>query len=298
MTRRCWSISPFFNELDVLDVKLREQAPWVDVFVFSEATTTYAGTPKPLYLTDALAAGRFADFADKIRVVVVDDPPTIGQPFQPFGDPERWRRENHQRAALQRGMADLERDDVVCLSDVDEIVRGSIIRGYLEYGWTFMSVPPLTMHVGSLTHRWWIPVHVIARLMPGTMVMPCEDPSIWTGVPCGSTPEDARQSPGVRLEIADGQPMDYYGWHLSYMGGPDAIRHKLSEAAHPELNEAWVHEAAHLESVSKGERDIFGRSNRVLVPCPRSGLPDCIQADFDYWNATLVGGAELAHPPV
>jgi len=141
VTKRCWSISPFFNELDVLEVKLAEQAPWVDRFVFSEATTTYAGNPKPLYLTDALAAGRFAEWADKITVVVVDDAPTIGQPFQTFGDPERWRRENHQRACLARGLGDLEPDDVVCLSDLDEIVRGSIIRGYADAGWTLHVTP-------------------------------------------------------------------------------------------------------------------------------------------------------------
>jgi beta-1,4-mannosyl-glycoprotein beta-1,4-N-acetylglucosaminyltransferase len=288
--KRCWSISPFFNELDVLEVKLAEQAPWVDVFVFSESTTTYAGTPKPLHLTDALAAGRFAEHAEKIRVVVVDDEPPLFQPFQSTGDPQRWRRENHQRAALARAMTDLEADDVVCLSDLDEIVRGSIIGGYAQHGWGFMSVPPLTMHVGSLTHRWWVPLHVIARLLPGVMLLPCLDPDRWNGHPCGSNPEDIRQTPGVRLEIPGQQDLAYYGWHLSWMGGASAMRHKLDEHAHPEMSEPWIYDDAHLESVSKGKRDLFGRMDRILVECPRSGLPDVIANDFERWNDLLVKG--------
>jgi hypothetical protein len=293
--RRCWSLTPFFNELDVLEVKLAEQGPWVDVFVFAESTTTYAGNPKPLYLTDALDAGRFAEWRDKIRVVVVDDPPTMVAPFQNFGDPERWRRENHQRACLARGLDGLEPTDVVCLSDLDEIVRGSIIRGYAEQGWTFMSVPPLPMHVGSLTHRWWVPIHVIARLLTGATLLACDDPNVWNGVACGSSPEDVRQATGVRIEIPDGHDMSYYGWHLSWMGGHGAIVHKLDEHAHPEMDSPEWRTEAHAEAVSKGERDLFGRSNRILVDCPRAGLPDVIQRDFDKWQKILVEGVEHVH---
>lgn len=287
--RRCWSISPFFNELDVLEVKLAEQAPFVDVFVLAEATKTYAGTPKPLHLTDALAAGRFAEWAHKIRVVVVDDDPPSDAPFQPFGEQARWMRENHQRRELRRGMTDLQPTDVVCLSDVDEIVRGSLIRGYMEQGWDFLSVPPLTMHVASIAHRWQFPVHVIARLFPGSMMLPCPDPTMWTGVMCGLEPEEIRRLGGVRLEIPIGQDISYYGWHLSWMGGANAMRYKMDEAAHPEMNEARFYADAHLAGVTAGRVDLFGRDNRPSEECPRAGLPNVIALDFKHWQSRLEG---------
>ena len=39
----------FFNELDILNLRLHIMSPIVDKFVISEATTTFSGLPKPLY---------------------------------------------------------------------------------------------------------------------------------------------------------------------------------------------------------------------------------------------------------
>ena len=39
----------FFNELDILKIRLNVLSPVVDKFVISEATETFSGLPKPLY---------------------------------------------------------------------------------------------------------------------------------------------------------------------------------------------------------------------------------------------------------
>ena len=39
----------FFNELDLLEIRLNELNDVVDYFVLVEATTTYSGKPKELY---------------------------------------------------------------------------------------------------------------------------------------------------------------------------------------------------------------------------------------------------------
>lgn len=302
---RTWSISPFFNELDVVEVKIREQMRWVDVFVFAEATRTYAGSEKATVLSDAMASGALdgllADAkaaGSEIRVVVVDDDPVGDDVFQPFGDRARWARENHQRAALIRGMDGLQPDDVVCLSDLDEIVRGALIRGYAEQAWDFITVPPLTMHVASLSHRWWMPIHVIARLFKGEALLPCShDPTYWTGKHCGLSVEDVRRLPGVRIEVPPGCDMSYYGWHLSYMGGSAAIDYKLREAAHPELDLPQYRSPDHLAAVAGGDADLFSRDGRPTVPCPIGGLPDEIQRDFGGWQRRLEGDVRV-HDPV
>jgi hypothetical protein len=302
---RTWSASPFFNELDVLEVKVREQMRWVDVFVFAESTVTYGGTPKPLLLQEALApGGSLVDLAhdvsaagSQIRVVTVEDDAPHAAPFQPFGDPRRWQRENHQRASLIRGMSDLEPNDVVCVSDLDEIVRGSLIRGYEEQGWDFITVPPLVMHVASLTHRWWAPIHVIARMCRGSALLPCGDPTYWTGH-CGMTPEELRRMPGMRIEVPPGQDIAYYGWHLSYMGGTAAIDYKLREAAHPEMDAPSLRDEAHLAQVAAGEVDLFRRDGRPTVDAPPWTLPDVIQRDLAGWTKRLEGDVRGVYDPV
>ena len=60
---------PFFNELELLEVRLHELDGLVDKFVLVEATRTFAGHPKSLYF--AQNRGRFSAFDNKIIHVIV-----------------------------------------------------------------------------------------------------------------------------------------------------------------------------------------------------------------------------------
>lgn len=114
----------FSRELDLLEIRLHELAPVVDVFVLAESPTTFQGGSKPLVFHENRQ--RFSQFADRIRHVVVDD--------MPGGTRERdhWRRQSHQRNALIAGIDDALPDDVVLLSDVDEIPRAGTVRAVAE----------------------------------------------------------------------------------------------------------------------------------------------------------------------
>ena len=63
----------FFNELDLLEVRLNELDGVVDRFVLCESPYTFRGQPKPLVFQENRA--RFARFLPKIEHVVVDDLP-------------------------------------------------------------------------------------------------------------------------------------------------------------------------------------------------------------------------------
>ena len=61
----------FFNELDILKIRLNVLSPVVDKFVISEATETFSGLPKPLYYEENKEM--FREFEDKIIHQVVTD---------------------------------------------------------------------------------------------------------------------------------------------------------------------------------------------------------------------------------
>ena len=69
---RTWSLTSFFNELDVLEIRLAELDPVVDVFIIAEAAKTHSGEHKPLYFQENRE--RFAPWLDKIRHIVVKFP--------------------------------------------------------------------------------------------------------------------------------------------------------------------------------------------------------------------------------
>lgn len=108
---------PLFNELELLELRLEQHAPHVDHFVLGEATTTFSGKTKPLVYKEN--AARFRRFADKIIHVVIDDAPA---------GLSAWEREHFQRDALIRGLEGSRPDDVVLISDVDEILRHDALQ--------------------------------------------------------------------------------------------------------------------------------------------------------------------------
>lgn len=97
----------FFNEFDVLEVRLNSLAPYVDRFVLLEAPVTQRGTSKPLFYADNKE--RFSKF--NITHIIADN----------FVSVNTWDIEKHQRNLLAQGVEDLSGEDIVLFSDSDEI---------------------------------------------------------------------------------------------------------------------------------------------------------------------------------
>lgn len=112
---RIFDCFTFFNELDLLEIRLETLSSTVDFFVIAESLVTYRADPKPYYFLENRE--RFAKFLPKIRHVKVEDM-TLEKGFD-----QNWHRETHQRAALERGLLDAQPDDLIMLSDLDEIPR-------------------------------------------------------------------------------------------------------------------------------------------------------------------------------
>ncbi len=106
----------FFNEMDLLEIRLNELDEEVDYFVIVESTRTFQKRDKPLYLN--LNDERIVKFKDKIIHIVVDDFPNF---FTHWRVPKTWDYENHQRNAISRGLMNAKPDDIIIVSDVDEI---------------------------------------------------------------------------------------------------------------------------------------------------------------------------------
>jgi beta-1,4-mannosyl-glycoprotein beta-1,4-N-acetylglucosaminyltransferase len=100
----------FYNEVDLLEIRLEELYDHVDHFVISEAGTTHSGKPKDFILLDNWE--RFKPWADKIIHVKVDDMPGVI-------DGNCWHNERHQRNCLERGLVDATDDDILLVGDVD-----------------------------------------------------------------------------------------------------------------------------------------------------------------------------------
>lgn len=118
----------FFNELNLLEIRLNELAGVVDRFVIAEAELTQHGEEKPLYFEANKL--RFAKFADKIiHIVVTREELRKAEQGATFQE-RSWMRENIQRNAIAMGLAETgaKDDDIIIVSDLDEIPRAAAVR--------------------------------------------------------------------------------------------------------------------------------------------------------------------------
>ena len=111
----------FFNELDLLEIRLNVLKDVVDRFVLVEAGETHTGRPKPFYFEEN--RGRFAAFVDRINYVKIDRFPDCCK--------TAWARENWQRNAIAKGLVECSDDDSILISDLDEIPNPGKIGQYV-----------------------------------------------------------------------------------------------------------------------------------------------------------------------
>jgi len=117
-----WDCFPFFNELDVLEIRLHELYDYVDFFVLVESLETHQGGLKPLYYEENKE--RFKKFSSKVIHVVLEE--RITHKIYPgFKKGIQWHRERFQRNQIKRVLEKrCAPHDIVMISDVDEVVRG------------------------------------------------------------------------------------------------------------------------------------------------------------------------------
>jgi|ERR1022692_989649 beta-1,4-mannosyl-glycoprotein beta-1,4-N-acetylglucosaminyltransferase len=106
----------FFDELELLELRLHELGDVVDKFVWVEATKTHSNKSKPLHYQENRVL--FQAFHDQIIHVVVDDMPDSN---------DSWVLENFQRKCIARGLVNCRPEDFILVSDLDEIPRATTV---------------------------------------------------------------------------------------------------------------------------------------------------------------------------
>lgn len=108
----------YFNEDLILQLRFETLWKYVDYFVISEANYTHAGVPRNFYFD----MNKFEKYASKIRYLPLKD--------RPKGENNFWRNENFIRDNLSNGLFDAAPEDLVIISDLDEIPNPKVIKNY------------------------------------------------------------------------------------------------------------------------------------------------------------------------
>ena len=194
----------YFNEAELLRIRLEELKDVVDYFVVVEASKTFSGKSKPFYFDDV--PNWISDYNHKIIRIKIDFPKDANT---------SWLKEYYQRNAIALGLDLAEPEDIIIISDADEIVRADIIKetallelpsrlDVTQYFWNF---------------NWQVPYH-------------CNQ---------GARPVIARRSD---LDLFCAQELRAMvlpvipngGWHFSFFSEPAKVQNKIESFAHTEFD--------------------------------------------------------------
>ena len=106
----------YFDEDHLLEIRLNTLYNFVEKFVIVEANLDHAGNIRE----PQFDIKKFSKFKNKIQYILIKDLPTHNNFYKKNWGPS-WRRENLQRNALSMGYDNCDPNDLIMISDLDEI---------------------------------------------------------------------------------------------------------------------------------------------------------------------------------
>ena len=236
----------FYNELDMLDFRLKELNSIVDKFIVVEATKTFQGNNKPLFFNEN--KNRFSKYTDKIIHIIIDD--------MPCGS-NNWDREIHQRNGISRGFQNITNTDIVIIADLDEIPDINTLQNIKNNGLNEPIALEMDFYYYNLEvkcdHNWYL-----------TKVLPYKNL-------LNKTPQEiryAKHGSKETLKNIGHKVQAKGGWHFSYFGNENMIIQKIQSFSHSEFNKKkYLNAKTIKECIKKGE-DIFFRGlpfNKIKI---------------------------------
>jgi len=224
---RVFDCFPFFNELDVLDMRLNILNDQVDYFVLVESKRSHQKKPKQLYYEENKHL--FEKFNKKIiHIVKPDEPDNFGREVTPVvALQEEIDHRNYIRHLSD--YIELKETDVFVISDVDEIpkltsdmlTQSRLTLEHLHFVYNFNNIFTSPLNLKDWT---------------GTIIVNYDDflseSRKWE--------KDTKYKGYFRDCLPTGSEgvrhIKNAGWHLSYFGDEEHIKTKLDNFCHPEVN--------------------------------------------------------------
>lgn len=263
---------PFFNELDLLEIRLNELYDVVDYFVIIEGERTHQNTKKRLYYQEN--KDRFAKFHDKIISVVI-------------GEEAFTESCAHNEAisfdAMDEVLTQINADpeDFVIVGCADEIIRADVLRELAD-SYTQLTVLELDIFCYYLNTQF------------------AESGTIWWGGPFIKF-KDLKQFDGKIKRCIEHTRSDRFllsskaistpyphGWHFTFVGDTTYLKSKVTSYIHAEFGHI---EENTFQTFIDSMSDPLGRSGtmsfKFIGMYPTDKLPKYIQENPEKFDRLL-----------
>ena len=235
----------YFDEDLILDIRLNTLNNYVDHFIIVEGTLDHSGNPKKLNFN----IKNFLKFKNKIHYLVVDNIPKKINVLKKGWHPAHVR-DQFQRNFLAEGYKNTHDDDLIMISDIDEIRNPKKISEFNiknKYACFIQKNFQSKINQLNITIPDW----------PGTKI--CQKKYL-------KSPQWLRNLKTKKRNwwsfFKDKEPQIILngGWHFSFLKKPEFIKKKITSYAHQEFNQEKFTNIENITNRLDSLKDIFDRN--------------------------------------
>jgi len=236
----------FWNEIEILELRLNLLYKHVDFFVICESLDSHSKKIRKEEYVLEKHKELFNEYWDKIIYLKIDNLEFPGDSgYNSSGNKTTdWKNENFQRCYLYNGFKNANPDDIICISDLDEIWNPDVLPQLNEKINQYK-------FVGTHMHLFYYYINTLKT-------------QVWRGT--YFTYRKHIQHPKNIQELRNRRESlpiyTYnYGWHYSWMGKIEKIQEKFQCIAEHDLIDEYNNVDNISESITN-IKDLFNRTNR------------------------------------
>jgi beta-1,4-mannosyl-glycoprotein beta-1,4-N-acetylglucosaminyltransferase len=259
---RVFDVFTFFNELDLLELRLEMLDPYVDQFILIECIETFSGKQKPLHFSQNKQ--RFEKYLHKIHHHVTFTPPKSFEDLQqrildekssefekqvcvqalttsnvPKGE-LHWLKEFYQKEYIRSAIenAGAQDEDLVFVTDLDEVWNPELDYSTIDDNKIYK--------LRQLAYSGYMNIRS-SEDWAGTLLTKYKNIK-------GGCLNHLRTPSKTKYDYIDNG-----GWHFTFMGGEQQVKMKLEAYGHQEYNNDSVKNR--VKDLLANGQDVLGRTN-------------------------------------
>ena len=235
----------YFNEDHIADLRFNILDEYVDFFVVVESTVNHQGQTRKLHFDK----NKYKKFLNKIVYIEVDDTPDNIKKPHTGGES---LVEQYQRNSIMKGLNKSQDNDLIILSDVDEIPDLNKLKVFDKNKYAVFSQKMFMykLNLLNLNENNW---HGSKICLKKNLKSPQWLRNL-----------KFKKYPFWRIDKQKNlQIIDNGGWHFAYLQDVKNISKKIKSFAHGEFNKAEIVSEKNIElKINQGE-DVLGRGYKI-----------------------------------
>lgn len=238
----------FFNETEILKLRLNYLNEVVDHFIISECNYTHSGKPKPYYLDHIIGEIDENILKKIIRLKYEPDIRNFSFPqLDEFNfNTGYWHVERTQRNFITQSLYKFSPNDIIMISDLDEIPDKKAVMDYKNCieNYSEISISKDFCAVSKCIMFYYNFHTLVEEEWPGTVF---------------STVGNAIKNSCTNLYYnrINFFPIENGGWHFSTFGSIERIKTKIQSFAHQEYNKEKYITEENISNAIQNKRDIY-----------------------------------------